>query len=187
MNAMQIIGSSLSQKDPRRPCLVGSDSGGQDAQHGQQGVLTSMAFTDPKAAAEYASKIPTISRRVMSFRSSPTNGPRPMPRPPGWTQGLPPSQAQRNALQQVTSTWAQSDPQAAMAYVASLPGGSTRNQIISGMAFQLAGTDITSALDMVNKYTTGQMKNNALQNIASQWPRTIRSGDGLWGSHVGHR
>jgi len=42
------------------------------------------------------------------------------------------------------------------------------------MAMQLANTDINAALDLVNKYTSGRLKDNALQNIGFQWPRPIR-------------
>jgi len=52
-----------------------------------------------------------------------------------WAQALPGNREKSDALQQITATWAQNDPQAATAYVEGLPAGSVRNESSTAWSF----------------------------------------------------
>jgi len=49
------------------------------------------------------------------------------------------------------------------------------------MVFQLASSDVNAALELVNKYASGQMKENACKTSARNGPKPIRNGHGLRG------
>ncbi len=133
------------------------------------------AQNDPKAAVAYLGNLPdgpqknNLIQNMASqwAQSDPTSA-------LAWAEDLPSSQTKMGALRQITSSWAQSDPQAATAYVMGLPEGKLKNEVISGLAPQLAASDVNAAVDLVNKYTTGQARDQAMQASDFNGPRPIR-------------
>src|SRR2546427_3726808 len=61
-----------------------------------------------------------------------------------WVSDLPAGQARNLALQNVLSSWAQSDPQAAAAQALTMPSGQVKNQTLANIASQWAQADSRS-------------------------------------------
>ena len=89
------------------------------------------------------------------------------------------------AMTQLTSAWAQDDPAAAKAWVATLTG-SEQGRALSTLIPSMAGTDPTGAADMLGRALATAPKDsdgnlgNATSNLVSIWARDDPAAAGTW-------
>jgi len=87
-----------------------------------------------------------------------------------WVQGLPPSPAKNNPLQNVARNLAQSDPQGGLALLQSPPSASSRNNVQQQIVEQWSRDDPQTAADYVSNQLAGSDRQAALvlaQSITS--------------------
>jgi len=80
-----------------------------------------------------------------------------------------PGQQRQQAYQAIASSWAQTDPQAAMAWANTLTGGNDKRNAVSSILSTWAQSDVTSAMAYAKQLPEGSAKNQALSSISQQW------------------
>ena len=71
--------------------------------------------------------------------------------------------------QEIIGIWLETDSFGATAWLKSLPPGSQRNQLVSGLAIDLAKNHPETALELARFLPTGSLREQALQSALSQW------------------
>ncbi len=130
-------------------------------------LMTKWAESDPKAAADFASKLPAgrarsflISRLAEEWASSDLDS------AIAWATRLPDARNRETALWKITPQWAETDPEGVLTFVQSLPAGHTRSRILERMAFVLGLLDPAKAIEFANRLPHGSNQDSFIANIA---------------------
>jgi len=75
-----------------------------------------------------------------------------------------PGEASKQRMDNVYSTWAQKDQQAALASFTSLPVGENRSNALRGMVTSVAGKDPAAAIALMDRYP-GDVTDRVVQNV----------------------
>ena len=88
-----------------------------------------------------------------------------MPRAPGRIHCR--GSTRNRVVRSLVSAWANTNPQAAAAYVSQLPDGTEKNQIATSLAFSWANQDPQAAAAWVAQLPAGDSRDNLIGQIAS--------------------
>lgn len=75
-----------------------------------------------------------------------------------------PGEATQRRLDDVLSTWARTDQDAAVSYFTSLPAGEARSNALRGVVSSIAANDPTAAAEMIDRYS-GDVNDRVVQNF----------------------
>ncbi len=103
--------------------------------------------------------------------SSPPNGPKTIRLAAiNWAKQLPDgTMVKQTVLQNITSTWAQSDPAAAMGFALTLPAGSQQDNLVSSVTSSWAANDLDGARAWAQGLPSGPSRSQAISSIVSSW------------------
>jgi hypothetical protein len=79
------------------------------------------------------------------------------------------SRSDRELVQDLANSWAQSDVQSALAWANQLPDGIVKNDALSIIRFQLAKQNPQAASVEINQLPAGDTRNSLISNLAAQW------------------
>jgi hypothetical protein len=128
---------------------------------------------DPEAAADYVQNLQQVSaddRSTMNalvVRSWSQSDPKAFAI---WAKSLPPSPLRQGALESSIGLWAKNDPQAALAFLNTLPlDASTQDPMYREIASEWATSDPQTAAAWANQLPDGNARNACLLEVISQW------------------
>ncbi|HWL52573.1 MAG TPA: hypothetical protein VNQ90_09065 [Chthoniobacteraceae bacterium] len=175
------VASSLAENDPgaARAYWEKMPPGPERDQY-QQGMLTGMAAQDPERAMREVDSLPGGAVQDRLRQSLMTTLVDTDPKMAIEWAAKAPEKSRGAMLGTAVTTWANSDPYAASAWLATLPKGAPRDQAVSQFAGSVVRSDPQGAATWALSITDEKLRTNAIRRVASQWKRADEAAAKQW-------
>ena len=149
-------------------------------------LISSWAGTDPKAAAEWAARLPESDSRneAISTLASAWSAAEPA-NALAWVSHLPDSPEQREALDDSVRAWTELDPADLGKWVNQQPPNATTDHLRSVAALVLVESQPQDAMAMVMKISDPATRDPALTQLLKRWGREDAAAAKAWAGKNG--